>query len=383
MKFVQLEKQITWPTEDFSRIPRKVFVEPELFDMEMERIFQGSTWNLVGHVSEIPQPGDFKTGYLGNIPIIVVRDNKSPRVINVLVNTCAHRGAEVERRPCGNAKQFSCLYHKWTYNLSGEMIGAPFKEDIPPNIEKEEMTLKKLNVAQFHGLIFASFQQNMVSIDEYLGDIGDGIRKGLGDKPLIPIGNQKVVYNCNWKLYSENVIDGYHTGYLHAAFRMLRMFSAGGVGTTSNYGSGQFSYKTLPLEKNDVLNDLSILEKTNETSFIMNFFPTSVVSTHLETIGIRYVIPHSIDKTLVYFQYFMCETDSPEKKDLRIKQASNVLGPLGLISLEDAAALEAIQKSAVSGGHNIILKPSDGGIPIHSEVMVRNFWKQYHELMGL
>lgn len=377
-----MKTKLVFPDEELSRIPRNAYTEPELYDLEMKQVFQGSVWNMVGHVSEIPNPGDYKTSYIGNIPVIVVRNTKVDE-INVLVNTCAHRSAEVERTNCGTAKHFQCLYHKWTYDLTGRLIGAPYKEDIPEGVNEEELSLKKLNVQIFAGLIFASFDNNMISIEEYLGPIEEGIKKALGDSRLVPVGSHKLMFNCNWKLYSENIYDGYHTGMLHAAFRILRMFAAGGVGIASEHGCGQFSYKTLPIEENTILNDMTVFNKDEERSYIINVFPAGVISQQLDTIAIRYVFPRGIDKTEVHFNYFVRETDLEEKRYQRIQQASNVFGPEGIITLEDAAALESVQKSIVADGLNMILKPSTEEIPIHAEVSIRAFWKKWRELMKI
>ncbi|WP_201318561.1 aromatic ring-hydroxylating dioxygenase subunit alpha [Paenibacillus sp. EPM92] len=369
-----------FPDEEISRVPRSVYTDQELYEIEMKEIFQGYVWNLVGHESEIPNPGDYKTSMVGNIPIIVVRNNKDDE-INVLVNTCAHRSAEVERTNCGTAKHFQCLYHKWTYDLTGKMIGAPYKEDIPQGINEEELSLKKLNVQLYRGLIFASFKDDMIPLEEYLELITEGLDASTGNDKLIPIGSHKVMFNCNWKIYSENIYDGYHTGMLHAAFRILRMFAAGGVGLTNKHGSGQFSYKTLPIQDKTVLNDMSVFEKHADKSYIINIFPAGVISQQLDTIAFRYVIPRGIDKTEVHFNYFIRESDSEEQRKLRIEQASNVFGPEGIITLEDAVALESVQKSVVHDGLSVILKPSTEEIPIHAEVTVRGFWKKWRDMI--
>ena len=146
---------------------------------------------------------------------------------------------------------------------------------------------------------------------------------------------------------------------LHAAFRILRMFAAGGEYTRSNHGSGYFSYKTLPIEDKTVLNDMSVFNKNKELSYIVNIYPNTVISAQLETIAIRYVRPIEIKlQTEVHFHYFARESDSKEMRDLRIKQASNVFGPEGIITLEDASALESVQKSIETDGDTIILKPT-------------------------
>jgi len=89
-------RAIRWPQED-NKIPREIFTDPNLFRVEMDSIFTGPIWILVGHEAEIPNPGDYKTTSVGTIPVIVVRG--ADGIVRVLVNACAHRGTRlVERR---------------------------------------------------------------------------------------------------------------------------------------------------------------------------------------------------------------------------------------------------------------------------------------------
>src|SRR6266542_4299558 len=83
----------TWPTEGNCRVPFWVYTDPGVYKLEQELIFRGSTWNYVGLEAEIPNPGDFKTTYIGDTSVIVVRDEEDS--INALVNKCGHRGASL------------------------------------------------------------------------------------------------------------------------------------------------------------------------------------------------------------------------------------------------------------------------------------------------
>src|SRR2546426_12408107 len=88
-----------WSQED-NKIPREIFTDPDLFTLEMDAVFTGQVWVLVGHESEIPQPGDYKTISVGSIPVIVIRGASGQ--VGVLVNACAHRGTRLGEGPSGN-----------------------------------------------------------------------------------------------------------------------------------------------------------------------------------------------------------------------------------------------------------------------------------------
>ena len=100
---------IKWPEADFSRIPRAVFTDQDVFDLEQERIFQGPVWLFLGLTAEIPNPGDFYTNYAGITPIVINRADDGS--IHGFVNRCAHRSAMEVRNPRGNHTEHTCVYH--------------------------------------------------------------------------------------------------------------------------------------------------------------------------------------------------------------------------------------------------------------------------------
>ena len=92
-----------WPSLDYSRVPYRLYHDPEVYQREQERIFRGPTWNFLGLEAEMSNPGDFRTTYVGDTPVIVNRDANG--TIHALVNRCAHRGAMVRREMSGNASE--------------------------------------------------------------------------------------------------------------------------------------------------------------------------------------------------------------------------------------------------------------------------------------
>jgi phenylpropionate dioxygenase-like ring-hydroxylating dioxygenase large terminal subunit len=105
------------------RIHASLYTDPRIFDDEMERIFRRG-WVFVGHDSEIPSPGDFVTRRVGTEPVIMVRSTDGG--VAVLVNRCMHRGTMVCPADRGSARTFTCPYHGWTYDISGELLGVPY-----------------------------------------------------------------------------------------------------------------------------------------------------------------------------------------------------------------------------------------------------------------
>jgi anthranilate 1,2-dioxygenase large subunit len=94
-----------WPHEDTMRVPYQVYVDPDLYEREQQRLFQGPTWNFLALEAEIPNAGDYKATFVGDAPIVVAR--KSDGAISAVVNRCAHKGAILCFKLRGNIKEFT------------------------------------------------------------------------------------------------------------------------------------------------------------------------------------------------------------------------------------------------------------------------------------
>lgn len=199
-------------------VSREAFTSDEVYRSEMERIFDRS-WIYLGHESEIPEPGDYVTRQLGSAPVIVIRMQDGG--VRALLNSCRHRGVKLCRSEAGRAENFICPYHGWTYEADGRLMTTTFDEHFPDGTDFSQFDLVQTpRLERKYGLIFACWDPEVVSLDDYLGDMGWYLEAFFGRTPmgmevLGPPHRWRVA--ANWKIGAMNFIgDSQHVATTHA-----------------------------------------------------------------------------------------------------------------------------------------------------------------------
>src|SRR5439155_1627270 len=201
------------------RVNRRAFTDPEILEYERREIFDRA-WLYAGHESEIAEPGDFATRYVGGRPIILVRDAAgTPRAF---LNTCPHRGNIVCRERAGSTKLLRCFYHAWAFDLSGRLAGVPDDQSYTPAFDRDGLGLKPVpRFELYRGMMFLSFDAAIESLPSYLGNAREYLDLMLefgGEECEIVPGSQAYSMKANWKLLIENSIDGYHALPTHQRY---------------------------------------------------------------------------------------------------------------------------------------------------------------------
>jgi salicylate 5-hydroxylase large subunit len=409
--FADFRPSRRWPDEGVARIPYWVYSDPEVYAREQEKVFGGSSWSYVGLSVEIPQPGDFKRTFIGDKSVVLVRDAEG--AVNVVLNKCAHRGVQFCRKPYGNAKEFMCPYHQWTYDLKGNLLGVPFRRGVkkqggmPSDFNLEQHGLRKLAVAERHGVIFASFDLNMPSFEDYLGTSMLGYFDRVFDgRELRVLGYSRQVIDANWKLMFENIKDPYHASLLHVFLVTFGLFRADqpskvqmddtgmhGV-LVSSKGEQKVTEGTADMKsfKADFkLNDPKLLTPIREfpgdaTVVMQTIWPNLIVQQQSNTLATRQLVTRGPQSFQLDWTFFGYANDSENMTKIRLRQA-NLMGPSGFVSIDDSEVMEFSQDGVArhpdhSGFVEMGGRDCQDEDHMVTETAIRAFYKHYRRVMG-
>jgi phenylpropionate dioxygenase-like ring-hydroxylating dioxygenase large terminal subunit len=204
---------------DASLISRRCWSDAGVYALEKRGIF-GKSWLFLGHESQIRVPGDFVQAYMCETPIILSRGQDGGIYANI--NSCTHRGLPVCRADHGNTKRFVCPYHNWSYSVEGNLMTIPQESEVVRKPDKTQLGLKRVpRVECWRGMIFGSFDDAIIPLEDYLGDMRFYL-DAFFDR--FPAGIEfmgaphRWVINANWKLPVENQLgDVNHGAFLHSA----------------------------------------------------------------------------------------------------------------------------------------------------------------------
>ena len=371
--------QREWTKGQLTRVPFWVYSDPEIYRTEQQRIYRGATWNYLCLEADLEKPGDYVSTFAGDMPVVVARDFDGE--IYAFENRCVHRGALLCLENSGsNAKGFTCVYHAWAYDLQGNLKGVAFQDGVQgkggmsKSFRLEEHSPRKLRIETLCGLVFGSLSDDVPPLEEYIGEaVLAHIRRVLR-KPLAVLGRFTQALPNNWKLYYENVKDSYHASLLHlflTTFEINRLTQRGGLIVSPDGGNhvsysiidqaspAGSEYKEQGLRVDNAeyrLKDPSFLEGVDEvgdgiTLQILSVFPGFVLGQIHNSIVVRQVVPKGMSLTHLNWTYIGFTDDTPEMRRLRIRQ-SNLVGPAGLVSMEDGSrrGIRAARRGRRRGG---------------------------------
>ncbi|WP_367161133.1 aromatic ring-hydroxylating dioxygenase subunit alpha (plasmid) [Kozakia baliensis] len=401
------------------RADGSIYSDPDLYDMEMDRIFMHN-WIWVAHRSELPEPGDFITTFVGPHPVIVSRDRRG--VVHVMLNRCRHRAATVCEMRRGKTASFVCPYHGWAYGLDGALRGVPHQDGYTGQIDKSELPLVSLRVEEYAGLIFATFDRDIMSLDAWLGRSKpwiDLFMKQGGGWPVKTMGEHKFTFPGNWKIQLENTTDAYHFPIVHKSFldsvdaeTQNTLTFLGGKGYVEDLGHGHSVMVMIP-ELVDLDEDLDapiperfldlaaelekdypseqvrkIVRAVGGSGFNLNLFPNLACSMAF----FRVLRPLSVQETEIRHIAIGMDGGPEIANQVRLRLHEHFQGPMGFGTPDDAEAWDRVQRGSLAGKDIAVLlnrgigheaRREDGNLysDVSAETGMRAAYRQWLEAM--
>ncbi len=408
-------QELRWESEQTSRIPFMAYTGEAQHKKELERFFYRKHWCYVGLEAEIPNPGDFVRTAVGERSVIMVRD--ADGAINVVENVCAHRGMRFCRERHGNRKEFVCPYHQWNYTLQGDLQGVPFRRGVkqdgkvhggmPADFKTEDNGLNKLKVATRGGVVFASFDHDVESLEDFIGPaILQYFDRLFDGRKLKILGYNRQRIPGNWKLMQENIKDPYHPGLLHTWFVTFGLWRADNkselkmdahgrhaamISTRGQAGRASQVTQVSSFKEGMQLKDPRFLDIVPEpwwggpTAVMTTLFPSVILQQQVNSVSTRHIQPVGHDAFDFVWTHFGFEDDTEEMQQRRLRQA-NLFGPAGFVSADDGEVIEFSQQGFEQKPYHRTLAELGGrevGDADHmvTETLIRGMYRYWREVM--
>jgi choline monooxygenase len=303
----------------------------------MERIF-AANWNYVGLAEDVAKAGDFLTGRVGKVPIIIVRDESG--VLRAYANVCGHRGSELVLEKNGNRRTLQCHYHAWTWNLDGTLRAAPRCQE-QSGFNKADFPLTPLAVESFGPFLFVNPSPTPRPLAATLGELPAIIRSAGADLDALRFRERReYTIKANWKVVVENYLECYHCPVAHPGFAELIDLDQYEVIPHEYFSVQRGPLKESAREKRkEKLEDLECQEGIYAylwPNFMLNIYPgPSNASTNL-------ILPIDEHHCLAVYEFFYSERMAEEEQRQMVEFIDQV-------QQEDIVLVESVQRGLRSG----------------------------------
>ena len=278
-----------------STIPSAWYTDPAMLETERRTIF-GRTWQSVGLAASVDRPGTYFAADIAGEPVLVTRD--SAGTLRAFSNVCRHRGSELCTGQ-GTGAVIRCPYHGWTYQLDGRLHGAPEFEGVE-NWDRAAVRLPEFRVERWGPYIFVNMDAAppladvMGAIPREVAEIGcpiDSLRHAY---------RRDYVIECNWKVYVDNYLEGYHLPAAHPSLFRELDYAEYRVETFAHYSS-----QIAPIRAAGSVEArrYEFGDNTNRALYYW-IFPNTMLNVYPDNLSANIIVPLGPEKTLTIFEWF-------------------------------------------------------------------------------
>jgi benzoate/toluate 1,2-dioxygenase alpha subunit len=415
-------------------VHRDLYLDPEIFALEMEELW-AKTWIYVGHVSQVPNSGDYYTCTIGAEPVVMVRHTDAS--VRVLRNRCAHKGTKLVASSSGNVGRFfRCPYHAWSYRTDGTLAAVPLRGGYDHTAFETSEAVRGMvpvNAENYRGFVFAKLSDEGPGFHEYFGaslsSIDYMVERSPSGEMEVAGGVLRYLHDCNWKLFVENLNDTMHPMAAHAssagtakalwadkpadapkpmAIEQLVPFAQGydffdkmGVRVLPNghswsgvHFSIHSSYGAVPEYEAAMVAAYGEAKAKDVLGTVRHntvYYPSLTIKGAIQTI--RVARPIAPDKTLIESWSFRLKGAPPLLFRRNVTYTRLINSPMSVVGHDDLQCYRLIQEGLAAGGNEWVSLHRDyhpdeaerGDITANgtSEISMRNQYRAWAKFMTL
>jgi choline monooxygenase len=321
----------------------RFYTDPAILALEKAHIFL-RTWQLVGSLSQpcgevngvkrtIADPETYFTADVAGEPVVVVRDKSG--ILRAFSNVCRHRAGPIAQG-AGCRNVLNCAYHGWTYTLDGRLIGTPEVDGVE-FFDRSTMGMVLLLCETWQQFIFVNFDRDAPSLSEYLGNIPQ-LSSAFPFHGLSLTERRDYYVNCNWKVYVDNYLEGYHIPIVHPGL-MKEIDYPRYRCETFRYHSQQIG-PVKDLKPNDTHERIYPPGSGLPEALYFWVFPNLMLNIYPDNIQVNIIVPLSQEKTLTIFEWYFHNSDSEKVRE----RAAKAIAFSDTVQAEDMHICEAVQR---------------------------------------
>lgn len=322
MRTIDAVKQL----ELASALPARYYFGENMLAMEQRSVFARS-WQLVARHDQLAEAGDHVVEKIGEVPVIVIRGQDS--VLRAFPNVCRHRAGPLALCNGKGARALHCKYHGWTYTLEGQLRSAP-EMQAAADFNVADIRLPPLRVHEWQGLVFVALSDDVPAFDRVYGGIVERI---------LPIDLSAMRYlrrdsydiDCNWKVYIDNFLEGYHLPHVHPGLSKVLDYRA--------YDTEIFPWYSL---QSSPLRDGGEFYGEGE-AFYYHVYPNVMLNIMPGRLQTNRILPLGPGRCRVEFDYYYAQDDKAMSRIAADQAFSDE------VQIEDVTICEAVQKGLASG----------------------------------
>jgi len=307
-------------------LPARYYIGEAMLAMEQRAVFARS-WQLVAHQGQLAERGDHVVEQIAGVPVLLVRGEDD--VLRAFANVCRHRAGPLALCNGKGARVLHCKYHGWTYTLEGQLRSAPEMQDAC-DFRVEDIRLPPLRVHEWQGLVFVAIDPEVPAFEEVYGGIAERIAP-IDLAAMRYLRRENYDIDCNWKVYVDNFLEGYHLPHVHPGLSRVLDYRA--------YDTELFAWHSL--QSSPLRNSADIYG--DGQAFYYFIYPNVMLNILPGRLQTNRILPLGPNRCRIVFDYYYAQDEGAQARIAADQAFSDE------VQNEDIAICEAVQKGLASG----------------------------------